>query len=175
MDSLKEKLDSDLKKAQQEKDELVLLVLRGIKAAIHNKEIEKRTKLSKDPSFAEAAEGEERLKKLEKESKLIEGEVMQVVSSEAKKRKDSIEEFKKGKRDDLVEKEEKELEILKKYLPEQISEEQIQEEVKKVIKEIGAAGLQDTGKVMSALMPKLKGRAEGGVVSRIVNELLRGE
>ena len=166
MDSLKEKLDSDLKKAQQEKDELVLLVLRGIKAVIHNKEIEKRTKLSKD---------EKDIEKLKKESKLIEEEVMEVISSEAKKRKDSIEEFKKGKRDDLVEKEEKELEILKKYLPEQMSEEQIQEEAKKVIGELGVVGPQDTGKVMSVLMPKFKGKAEGGMVSKIVSELLRGE
>ena len=166
MDSLKEKLDSDLKKAQQEKDELVLLVLRGINAAIHNKEIEKRTKLSKD---------EKDIAKLEKESKLIEEEVMQIILSEAKKRKDSIEEFKKGKRDDLVKKEEKELEILKKYLPEQMSEEQIKEQAKEVIKETGAVGSQDTGKVMAALMPKLKGRVEGGAVSRIVNELLKSE
>ncbi len=163
MDSLKEKLDSDLKKAQQEKNELVLLVLRGINAVIHNKEIEKRTKLSKE---------EKDIEKLEKESKLIEEEVAQVISSEAKKRRDSIEEFKKGDRSDLVEKEQKELEILKKYLPEQMGEDQIKEEAKKVIEETDAAGPQDTGKVMAALMSKLKGKAEGGVVSKIVNELL---
>lgn len=147
--SLQEQINQDLKKAQQEKDELVILVLRGVNSEIHNKEIEKK--------------GEE----------LIEEEVLEVIISEAKKRKEAIEEFRKGNRDDLVEKEQKELEILKKYLPDQIGEEQIKEQAKKTIEEVGAAGPQDTGKVMAALMPKLKGKAEGGVVSKIVNELLR--
>ena len=147
--SLQEQINQDLKKAQQEKDELVILVLRGVNSEIHNKEIEKK--------------GEE----------LIEEEVLDVIISEAKKRKEAIEEFRKGNRDDLVEKEQKELEILKKYLPDQIGEEQIKEQAKKTIEEVGAAGPQDTGKVMAALMPKLKGKAEGGVVSKIVNELLR--
>lgn len=163
MDSSKEKIDNDLKKALREKDELGALVLRGINAAIHNKEIEKRTKLSKE---------EKDIEKLKQGSKLTEEEIVGVISSEAKKRKDAIEEFKKGERDDLVEKEQKELEILKKYLPEQMSEEQIKEEAKKVVEEVGAVGPQDTGKVMSALMPKLKGQAEGGVVSKIVQNLL---
>ncbi len=164
--SLKETIGNDLKKAQQEKNELVILVLRGINAGIHNKEIEKRTKLSKE---------EKDIEKLEKESKLIEEELLGVVSGEAKKRKEAIEEFKKGNRNDLVEKEEKELEILKKYLPEQMNEEKVREEAKKAIEETKAVGPQDTGKVMSVLMPKLKGRAEGGVVSKIVGELLRNE
>ncbi len=160
---LREKINQDLKKAQQEKNELIILVLRGINAAIHNKEIEKRTKLSKE---------EKDIEKLEKESKITEEEVMEVVSNETKKRKEAIEEFKKGNRNDLAEKEEKELEILKEYLPEQMSEEQIREEAKKTIEETGATGPQDTGKVMSILMPKLKGKAEGGLVSKIVQELL---
>ena len=140
--------------------------MRGINAAIHNKEIEKRTKLSKQ---------EKDIEKLEKESKIIEEEVMEVVSNEAKKRKEAIEEFKKGDRNDLAEKEQKELEILKKYLPEQMNEEQIKQEAKKTIEETNATGVQDTGKVMSVLMPKLKGKAEGGLVSKIVGELLKGE
>ena len=160
---LQEKINQDIKKAMQEKSELLLLVLRGINAAIHNREIEKRTKLSKI---------EKDIKKLEESSKLNEEEVLEVVSSEAKKRKDSIVEFGKGGRQDLVDKETKELEILKKYLPEQMSEEQIREEAKKAIEEVGAAGPKDTGKVMSVLMPKLKGKTEGGIVSKIVNELL---
>lgn len=164
--TLKEKINQDIKKAMVEKSELLLLVLRGINAAIHNKEIEKRTKMSKT---------EKDIKKLEEGSKLIEEEVLEVISSEAKKRKDSIFEFGKGGRQDLVDKETKELEILKTYLPEQMSEEQIKEEAKKVIEEIGAASSKDIGKVMSTLMPKLKGKAEGGVVSKIVGELLKGE
>ena len=160
---LQEKINQDIKKAMQGKDELLVLVLRGIKAAIHNKEIEKRTKLSK---------GEKDIKKLEESSKLIEEEIIEVIASEAKKRKEAMIEFERGNRNDLVEKEERELEILKKYLPEQMSEEQIKEEVKKVIEEVGAVGPKDTGKIMSAVMPKLKGRADGGAVSKIVQELL---
>lgn len=160
---LREKINEEIKKAMQEKNELLLLVLRGVNATIHNREIEKRTKLSKT---------EKDIKKLEEQSKLSEEEELEAVVSEAKKRKEAIIEFEKGGRQDLVEKEQKELEILKKYLPEQISEEQIKEEAKKVIEEIGAAGPKDTGRVMSVLMPKLKGKAEGGAVSKIVGELL---
>lgn len=163
---LQEKINKDLKQAQQERNELLLLVLRGLNAAIHNKEIEKRTKLSKE---------EKDIEKLKEESKLTEEEIMDVLLGEAKKRREAIEEFKKGGRDDLVKKEEKELEILKKYLPGQMNEEEIKEEAKKVIEEVGAVGPQDTGKAMGALMPKLKGRAEGGVVSKIVSDLLKGE
>ena len=145
---LKEKLSNDIKTALKGKKELELLVLRGVSAVIKNKEIEKR-------------------------DELIEEEVIQIFLSEAKKRKDSIEEFKKGNREDLVEKEKKELEILKKYLPEQMSEDQIKEEVKKVIKKVGAVGSQEIGKVMSVLMPKLKGKVDGKVVSKLVGELLK--
>jgi len=164
MNPLQEKINNDLKKAMQDKNELLLLVLRGINSAIHNKEIEKRAKLSKT---------EEDIDKLKKESDLTEKEVLEVISTEAKKRKDSIEAFEKGERKDLVKKEKKELEILKKYLPEQMSEEQIKEEAKKVIDEIGATGPQDVGTVMAALMPKLKGKVEGRTVSKIVIELLK--
>ena len=163
---LQGKINQEIKKAMQDKSELLLLTLRGINAAIKNKEIEKRTKLSKI---------EKDIAKLEKLSKLSEEEIVEVISSEAKKRKDSIVEFKKGNRNDLVEKEEKELEIIKKYLPEQMSGEQVKEEAVKVIKEIGAVGPKDTGKVMAALMPKLKGKSEGGTVSKVVGELLKGE
>lgn len=163
--SLREKINEEIKNAMRAKEELLLLVLRGINAAFQNKETEKRTKLSKT---------EKDIAKLEELSKLSEEEMTDVIASEAKKRKDSIIEFKKGNRNDLVEKEEKELEILKKYLPEQMNEEQVKEEAKKVISEIGAVGLKDTGKVMSALMPKVKGKTDGSVVSKVVGELLKG-
>lgn len=149
--SLVEKINEDLKQAMRDKNELLLLVLRGINSEIHNREIEKK--------------GEE----------LIEEEVLEVIISEAKKRKEAIEEFRKGERNDLAEKEEKELEILKKYLPEQMNEEKIKQEAKQAIEETKAVGPQDTGKVMSVLMPKLKGKAEGKIVSKIVSELLRNE
>ena len=148
---LREKINEDIKKAMKEKDELLLLVLRGINSAIHNKEIEKK--------------GEE----------ITEDDILGIVMSESKKRKEAIEEFKKGGREDLAEKEQKELDILKKYLPEQMGEDKIREEVKKAIEEVGAVGPQDTGKVMSVLMPKLKGKAEGGAVSKLVGELLKND
>ncbi|HUT96400.1 MAG TPA: GatB/YqeY domain-containing protein [Candidatus Paceibacterota bacterium] len=162
---LKEKINQDIKQAMINKEELLLLVLRGINAVIHNKEIEKRTKLSKQ---------EKDIKKLEKESKLTDEEITDVISGEAKKRKDSIEEFTKGDRQDLVEKETKELEILKKYLPEQISEDAVKEIVKKAIADIGAIGPKDTGKVMLIVMSQVKGKTDGKMVNKIVGELLKG-
>lgn len=164
--SLKQTIEKDTKDALKAKDELLLLVLRGISAAFHNKEIDKRTKASKE---------EKDIEKLKELSKLTDEEVIEVLMSEVKKRKESIEEFKKGGRNDLVEKEQKELKILKKYLPEQMSEEQIQEQAKKAIEETSATGPQDTGKVMAVLMPKLKGKAEGKLVSKAVNDLLRNK
>jgi len=163
---LKEEINQDIKKAMVGKNELLLLVLRGINAALHNKEIEKRTKLSKT---------EKDIGKLEELSKLNEEEVVEVISGEAKKRKDSIFEFEKGGRQDLVDKETKELQIIQKYLPEQMSEDAVKEIVKKAIEETGAAGPKDTGKVMAKIMPQVKGKADGGIVSKIVGELLKGE
>jgi hypothetical protein len=170
---LREKINEEIKKAMQEKNELLLLVLRGVNATIHNREIEKRTKLSKT---------EKNIKKLEEQSKLNEEEELEAVASEAKKRKEAIIEFsayggsasggEKEKIDNAINKEKLELEILKKYLPEQMSEEEIREEVKKVIEEVGAVGPRDTGKVMAVVMPRLKGKAEGGAVSKILGELL---
>lgn len=160
---LKEKINQDIKQAMIKKEELLLLVLRGINAAIHNKEIEKRTKLSKQ---------EKDLAKLEEQCKLSDEEVIDVIFGEAKKRKDSIEEFTKGGRQDLVDKEKKELEIIKKYLPEQMSEDAVKEIAKKAIEEIGVIGPKDMGKLMAKIMPQVKGRADGGMVGKIINELL---
>lgn len=145
---LKENITQDIKKAMQEKNALLLSVLRGVIAVVKNREIEKKKELDED-------------------------EIIQVISSEAKKRKDSIEQFEKGGRQDLVEKEKQELEILQKYLPEQMSENDIRKEVELAIKESEAVGPSDTGKVMSILMPKLKGKVDGGLVSKIVGELLK--
>ncbi|MBU4285120.1 GatB/YqeY domain-containing protein [Patescibacteria group bacterium] len=161
---LKEKINQDIKQAMINKEELLLLVLRGINAVIYNKEIEKRTKLSKQ---------EKDIKKLEKESKLTDEEIIDVISGEAKKRRESIEEFTKGDRQDLVDKETKELEIIKKYLPEQMSEDAVKKIVKKAIIDTGAAGPKDIGKLMSAVMPQVKGKTDGTVVNKIVGELLK--
>ena len=109
-------------------------------------------------------------REIEKRSELDEDEVVAVIASEVKKRKDSIEAFKQGHRDDLVQKEEKELAILERYLPKQLSEEPIREIVKKVISGIGATALADFGRVMGLVMLQIQGRADGQVVSKIVKE-----
>ncbi len=161
---LREKIKQDIKEALQNKEELRLLVLRGVNSAIQNKEIEKKTRLSKQEQASE---------ELEEKSKLTDKEIIDVIFSEVKKRKDAIEGFKKGGRDKMIKKEQQELEILKQYLPEQMSQEQIKEEAKKVINEVNAASLQDVGKVMGALISKVKGKADGKLVNKIVVDLLK--
>lgn len=101
-----------------------------------------------------------------------EEDVLSVLQKEIKQRRDSIEQFKAGGRQDLVDKETKELEILQKYLPAQMSEEEIRKLVVDAVKQTGASSPQDMGKVMGALMPKVKGKADGGIVSKIVREEL---
>jgi len=161
--SLKEKIQADIKKAMQARDQLKVSVLRMLMAAVFNKEKEKRAKLSKS--------GED-LEKLDKLSKLTDEETTEVISSEAKKRKDSIEQYEKGNRQDLADQEKKELKILVSYLPEQMPEEEISKLVKEKIEELGASGPKDTGKVMGALMTQLKGKADGNLVNKIVQEEL---
>jgi len=163
--ALKGNIRENLKEAVKNREELKSSVLRLLLSAIFNKEKEKRYKLSKEkPEFEE--------KDLEKESQLVDEEVIEVISSEIKKRKESILEFEKGKREDLVEKEKKELDILQKYLPEQLSEEELQKLAKEAIDKTGAKEIKDMGKVMQEVMPKVKGKADGTLVSKIVKELL---
>jgi uncharacterized protein YqeY len=99
-------------------------------------------------------------------------DVMTVLQSQAKQRKDSIEQFKNANRQELVDKETKELEILQTYLPAQMSEDEIKKIVQETIAAVGAKSPADLGKVMGALMPKTKGKADGGLVSKIVKESL---
>ncbi len=160
---IKEKIQDDVKSALQNKDPLRVSVLRMMMAAIFNKEKEKRSKLSKT---------EEKIEILEEKSKLSDEEVLEVIYSEVKKRKDSIEQYQKGNRQDLVEKEEEELKILMEYLPKQMEEEEIRKIVKNKIQELGASSPQDMGKVIGAVVFQLKGKAEGGVISKIVREEL---
>ncbi len=162
---LKEILQQNLKAALKEKKEMEASVIRQVLAAILNKEKEKRFKISKEkPEIS----GEE----IEKESRLTDEEIIEVLSSEAKKRNESILGFEKGKREDLVKKEKKELEIIQKYLPTQLSEEEIKKLVKETIEKSGAKELKDMGKLMAELIPKVKGRANGSQVSKIAKELL---
>ncbi len=160
---LKQKIEQDLKEALKKKERLKLEVLRMLNSSLHNKEIEKKSKLRKEGK----SKGE-----IEKQGKLNNEEVIEIVFSEAKKRKESISEFEKGGREDLVEKEKKELKILEKYLPEQLSEDEIRKIVQKIIEETGAKGMKDMGQVMSKIMVKVKGKAEGSLVNKTVKDLL---
>jgi len=147
--NLKEKLNEDMKTALRKKDALRLSTIRLLLAAIKNLEIAKG-----------------------KDKELKESDLLGALSAEAKKRKEAIEEYKKGKREDLVEKETKELEIIKEYLPEELSPEELEKIIEETIEEVGAKDLKDVGKVMGAIMEKVKGRADGKVVNQMVRERL---
>jgi len=144
-------IKQELNQAIKDNDETVRSTLRMLLAVVANEEKEKQYK--------------------EKEG-LTEEDVINIIVSEAKKRKESIFEFEKGNRKDLADKEKLELDVLTKYLPEQLSEEEINKIIKETIKEVGASTVQDFGKIMGSLMPKIKGKADGGLVSKIVKELL---
>jgi len=161
---LKEKINQNFKEAFKAKEELKVSVLRLLSSAIKNKETEKRTKLAKAGEKDEAV--------LVKESQLLDEEVLTVIGTEAKRRKDSMEQYKTGGRPELAAQEEAELKILAAYLPEQMGEDTVRKIVIESIKESGASGAQDLGKVMKVLMPKVKGKADGGMVNRIMKEEL---
>ena len=110
---------------------------------------------------------------MEKQSQAADDEVLEVIASETKKRREAIEQFKTGGREDLAQKEKLEMDILAAYLPEQASEEEVRAEIQKAIADLNAQGPKDIGKVIGAAMVKLKGRADGGMVSKIVKELLQ--
>ncbi|TSC75430.1 MAG: hypothetical protein G01um101430_272 [Parcubacteria group bacterium Gr01-1014_30] len=148
-----------------EKKEAAVLALRMLVSAIVNKEKEKRYKISKEKQELKDAE-------LEKESRLTDEEILEVIASEAKKRKESIAEFEKGGREDLVQKEKAELEVLQKYLPEQLAEDELRKLAKEAVDKVGAKEMKDMGRVMQELMQKVKGRADGTFVSKVVKELL---
>jgi hypothetical protein len=164
--TLKEKINQDFKEAFKAKEELKVSVLRMLSSSIKNKEMEKRSKLVKAGTDDEAV--------LVKESQLLDEEVLQVISTEAKRRKDSIKQFQDGNRPEMAAQEEAELKILAAYLPEQMGEDEVRKIIIESIKEAGAVGAQDLGKVMKVLMPKVKGKADGGMVNKIVKEELGG-
>jgi len=164
MPDLNNRLRQDLKEAQLKKEDLRVSVLRLLLASLNNREIEKRTKLSKSSP----------LEKLDEFSKLTEEEIIEVIVSEAKKRKEAILGFTQGGRKDSAEKEKKELEILETYLPKPLSQDELKEIVIEVVAKTNAKTINDLGKVMKELMPEIKkrGRAEGELVSQIVREQL---
>ena len=161
---LKQKIQEDLKSFLKAKEELGSSVLRMLISSLNNREIEKRANLRRGGKLNED--------EVIKEGQLSDEEIIEVITSEIRKRREAIAEFEKGKRDDLVEKEKKEMEILQKYLPEQIGEEELKNLVKEAIEKVGAKDMKDMGKVMAELMPKTRGRAEGGTISKYVKELL---
>jgi uncharacterized protein len=151
--SIKEKILDDLKTAMKQKDSERLKVLRSIKAKILEKEISLR-------------EGGE--------VTLNDEQMLDVLTKAAKQRKESIEQFNQGGREELAAAEKKELNVIESYLPEMLSEEEVRAIVKKKIEELGAGGMNDMGRVMGALMGELKGKADGSVVSKVVKEELNG-
>jgi uncharacterized protein YqeY len=148
--SLKEKLQSDLKEAMRQKDEVRKRTIRLALATITNTEVEQRKELD-DPG------------------------VLAVLSKEIKQRQESIEEFRRGSREDLVAQAEAEMALLHTYLPRQLSPEEIRARAKETIEQLGAAGMSQMGQVMKTLMQELQGQADGKLVNQIVRELLSGQ
>ncbi|MDO8663294.1 MAG: GatB/YqeY domain-containing protein [Candidatus Wildermuthbacteria bacterium] len=162
---LKVKIKEDITAALKGKKEVELSALRMLLSAIGGRETEKRTRIWKEKPKMPIDE-------LTKESELTDEEILQVVSSEIKKRREAILGFEKGGRQELAGKEKKELEILKQYLPEQMGEEEIKKLVKEAIEKTGAKEQKDMGRVMAELASKVKGKADGSIVSNAVKELL---
>jgi hypothetical protein len=145
--TLAERLNEDLKLAMKSQDKFKLSVLRMVRAAIKNQEIERRRTLD-------------------------DSEVIDVLSREIKQRKDSLQDFEKAGRTDLAEQAAAEIEIIGAYLPKPLTEEEVTALVQQTIQETGASSKADMGKVMAALMPKVKGRADGKLVNQIVSQHL---
>ncbi len=148
--SLLDEIDHCFKTVLKTQDRLKLSTLRLLKTALKNREVQERRSLA-------------------------EAEITAVITSQIKQRRDSIMEFKRADRSDLVQQEEEELQFLLSFLPQQLSTEELQSELKCIISELQAAGPGDLGKVMRAAMVKLAGRAEGKEVNKLTKKLLGGE
>ncbi|MCX5712919.1 MAG: GatB/YqeY domain-containing protein [Candidatus Omnitrophica bacterium] len=144
-----EKIESEMKDAMKQKDSLKLSVLRMAIAAVRNTEISKKVK------------------------KLEESDVLQVLQKMIKEHKESISQFASGNRADLVDKEKKELEILQTYVPKEMSLEELTAIIKTAVRESGLTSKADAGKVMKAVMERVRGKADGKIVNNIVLSLLK--
>lgn len=144
---LLEEITQDMKKAMKSKEKDRMQVLRLLRSDL------KKAKIDKRGDFTEE-------------------DAQQVINKAAKNRRESIESYKKGDRQDLVEEEQKELEVIEEYLPERMSDDEIKEIIDQVIEETGASGMQDMGKVMGTIMPKVRGKADGSKVQAIVRSKL---
>ena len=145
--SIEERLKNDLYQAMREKDKTKVMVVRSIISAIGYRVIDKREPLT-------------------------DSEVMDVISKQVKQRKESIEIYGKANRNDLMEKESAELEILQIYTPAQLSIAELDKLIGRTIDESGASGMNDKGKIMGLIMPQVKGRADGSVINDIVTKIL---
>ena len=142
--SLKEKLQEDLKSSMKNKDTVKKSVVTLIRAAIKQHEVDNRVELADDA-------------------------IIDIISKQLKQRKDSLAEFEKANRDDLVEETKSEIQVLEGYLPQQLSEEELEKIVIETIAEVGATSMKDMGKIMTTIKPKTAGRADG----RKINELVK--
>ncbi len=144
---IKDQLMVDLKEAMKSKDSLTKSVITMLRAAIKQVEVDKRVEL-----------GDE--------------EVIEIISTQLKQKRNVIEEFKKGNREDLVEETLKEIKVLEKYMPEQLSIEELESIINDAVEELNASSMKDMGKVMGFVNPKVKGKADGKTVSEIVKKIL---
>ena len=145
---LKDRLDEDLKSAIRAQDALRRNVLRSLRSEVHNEEIAQQKPLEDDDA------------------------IIGVISRQVRQRRESISEFRKGRRDDLVQREESELGVLLEYLPQQLTPEEIADMVRDAVSEVGARGPGDKGRVMGKLMPMVRGRADGSIVNEVVTGIL---
>jgi uncharacterized protein YqeY len=146
--SLAEKLNEDMKEAMKNKDKFKLSVIRMIRSSLKNIEIDQRRELTDQ-------------------------DVLDVLNREVKQRKDAMQDFEKAGREDLVEQLTQEVDVILTYLPQQLTEEEIKAIVQQTIVEVGVSSKAELGKLMGALMPKTKGRADGKLVNQIVQQLLQ--
>jgi uncharacterized protein YqeY len=151
---LREQLMDDLKEAMRQQDDVRKRGIRSVIAAMKQAETE--------------------LDKNGQRVSLADDDILALIAKQAKQRQESIDEFRRSGREDLVAEEEAELTILKSYLPEQMSREEIEAEARQIIVEVDATGLQDMGKVMKPIMARFRGRVDGKLVNQIVRELLAG-
>jgi len=186
--SIKDQLQADLKTAMLNKQELRRDVIRFTQAAMKNAELAKQQKLVKERSrlwqtgtvdesgnpIVDEAEREKQLAEIAKLTPLTDEEQVAVLTTEVKRRRETIADAEKARRPDLIAREQAELEVVLGYLPKQMSREEVTAAAQQVIAEVGAQGLQDTGKVMGKLMPQLKGKADGKMINEVVKELLAG-
>ncbi|MBU3827619.1 MAG: GatB/YqeY domain-containing protein [Candidatus Lactobacillus pullistercoris] len=145
--SLSDQIMSDMKQAMKDKDKIRLNTVRMIKSALMNEKIKLGHDLNPD-------------------------EELTVLNREKKQREESIDEFVKAKRDDLIDSTKKELEVVESYMPKQLSKDELDKIISETVEEVGAKGKSDFGKVMKALMPKIKGRADGKQASELVRNHL---